>query len=314
MKICFYNGHPYWSGICNNGGSRTILKSADTLRKMGHRVSVVARIDRFTWFEHKKTLKVIPKDTEAVIAVSISDVELVMEKAPKHATLAYWARPFETWQRPSAEIYRILRKFTKRGNIVMCNSGWQVRKLKKNGIKSHLVFSGLDCEDFYPDSGKPDKITVGALSNTVLRKQFFLFIHLMQKAGDKFNYFLYGNMDYEGGDLFLKQPGIDKLRRLYSSCHVWVATSTLEGFHNPPAEAGLCGALVMVYDHKQNGSMDYVSKWTGETYTDVDELIEKIENADYSKVAKMQRRLRKHIGNRKHNMKKMVEILHDHKR
>jgi hypothetical protein len=96
---------------------------------------------------------------------------------------------------------------------------------------------------------------------------------------------------------------------LYSECDIWIATSRLEGFHNPPAEAALCGCCVFVNNNKQNGCGDYATNETSHIYSSVDDLIEKIKCADYSKVIKMQTLIREKIGSRESNMAKLVEAL-----
>lgn len=309
MKICFYAGDKYWGGLGPTGGSRTILKSAATLRKFGHRVDVVARNDRFPWFKHPKVLSVIPKDVDVVVAIAVTDIEPMIAKAPRNAALAYWARPFETWQRDSKSIYSILLNFQNRSGLIMCNSQWQVDKLHKNGIKAELQYAGLDFEDFYNDGEKSPKTTIGALHSKLPRKQFQIFEELMKKGGENFNYYTFGNKSYVGSDRHVKQPTTSELRRFYSSCDIWVSTTRLEGFHNPPTEAALCGCLVMCFDSKHNGCMDYVNAKTGETYKTVWQLIKNIENADYSKIEEMRKLLRSKIGSRTDNMKKMAETL-----
>lgn len=141
MKICFCSLDNYWGGLSNNGGTRTILLSAETLSELGHEVEIVAPVDKFTWFKHKKPLKKIPKRFDAYIAIAITDVPHLMKIKGK---LFYWARPFEGWQ--TDDSLHILDKFVDVGGTILCNSRWQVGKLLLEGIEAHLVYAGLDIE------------------------------------------------------------------------------------------------------------------------------------------------------------------------
>lgn len=141
MKIVFYADHPYYGQLSNNGGTRTILKSAEVLRKLGHKVDVVAHKDKFTWFKHPKPIHRIPKDTDVIIAVSISDIEMMCRFAPKRAKKFYWMREFALWRMKKENIINTLRKSKVK---ILCNSIGLQRKIGKYGIKSSLCYAGLD--------------------------------------------------------------------------------------------------------------------------------------------------------------------------
>ena len=80
MKIAFYGNHTYWGQLNNNGGTRSILLSINALKKLGHEAVFVAHKDRFTWFEHDKPVHKIPRDADAVVAISISEVDAVLKR------------------------------------------------------------------------------------------------------------------------------------------------------------------------------------------------------------------------------------------
>jgi len=309
MRICFYNDHPYWGQLADNGGSRTIILSCEALRRCGHEAAIVARKDRFTWFRHPRVIASIPSNADAVIAVSISDVPLVMQKAPNTAVKAYWARPIETWQMNSQRIYEVLKAFAKSGGIILCNSEWQIRKLAKHGINAKIQYAGLDLDEWHNLRLRPEKITCGALYSDRASKQWNVFASFMNKAkGLRFVAFGLGKPK-EGLDYYVENPTHEELKKLYSSCHVWIATSKMEGFHNPPTEAALCGCLVVCSDNPHNGCGDYANSETAETYATSDGLVSLMDNLDYSKVPKMQELLRTKIGSRETNMAKLVEAL-----
>lgn len=124
-------------GLGNNGGSRTIFKSAEILIKLGHIVYVSALVDNFTWFKHMPCRSGISPDSDAVVAVSALDVGHTLQCAPDRAHKAWWMRGWESWQ--SRNVIDLARKIH-----VICNSSWMVNELSKHGIKADLCFSGLD--------------------------------------------------------------------------------------------------------------------------------------------------------------------------
>ena len=106
----------------------------------------------------------------------------------------------------------------------------------------------------------------------------------------------------------LARTNENDLVRFYSSIGVWFAPTESEGFHNPPAEACLRGAVVVCNRMEQNGMMDYATDETAMRYNTLEEAVECVKNPDYSKVEAMQKRLYE-IGDRKKNMERFVKIL-----
>jgi len=322
MRIAFYCAHPYWGGLNNNGGSRTILLSADILRAMGHTVDVVTMIDHFTWFDHPRPVQKIPHGTDVVVAVSISDLaHLVFSELAKDCLLTYWARPAETWQMDKKLILNTLRAFTKRKGRVFVNSEWQEYYFNKHGIHSRIVYAGLDL-DQWNENGRVahDKTTIGFLVSVKKRKRFVDLVLLVDLFGDKFNYIGYGekNDQDENTDDWIKyhpqiqffvSPNKFTMLNIYQSCDIWFAPTALEGFHNPPTEANLCGAMVVCSDARKAGVSDYANNETAVVYHDPAELVETDFVRDNVKVKAMQELLRTKIGTRQTNMQRMVEMM-----
>jgi len=322
MRIVFYANHPYWGQLNNTGGCRTMLLSADSLRKLGHHCDVVAMVDKFSWFDHPAPISKIPHDTDAVIAASISDLQhLIISGLGKHAQLAYWARPAETWQMDKDQILKVLRAFTKRNGRVFVNSGWQQNYYHKHGIHSQVVYAGMDF-DMWTDKGRRqhDKITIGFLVSAKKRKRFVDIQHVVEKFGDTFDYIAYGETNDQDQDTikWLKHhrevnsflsPNHFTIVNIYQTCDTWFAPTALEGFHNPPSEAALCGAMVLCSSARKAGTSDYATPETAVVY----DVLENVKAEDFTpdpeKVAKMQEVLRTKIGTREQNMQRMVEML-----
>lgn len=317
MKIAFYNDHPYWGQLANNGGTRTILKSVEILNKMGHEAYVVAHKDKFNWFKHKKPERKITSDTDIVIAVSIADVPLIIKKRKKYR-LGYWARPFETWVYSEKKIKKILKSFP---GTIMANSQWQIDQMQEWGIKACLIYNGLDFEEWQYDrvphyfhSREFDLKLIGCLYHKHPRKRWKDCVKLGKKL-EEVNKTISIEAQIDGKKTFRLVPlgkkkylvGED-LVNFYDGCSIWFAPTELEGFHNVPAEANLCDCLIVCSNNPRNGCMDYCNRETAHIYSTLDEAVDMIKNPDYSKVPKMQALLKSKIGTRQKNMEKLIEL------
>ena len=129
MKIAFCGDHSYWGQLNNNGGTRTVLLSIKALRELGHEAVFVAHKDRFSWFKHDKPVHKMPSDADAVVAISISEVDAVLKHSPHHAKKVLWMRGWETWQIPEKKILKTAKKIA-----VICNSTWHKNKLMQKYI------------------------------------------------------------------------------------------------------------------------------------------------------------------------------------
>ena len=262
MIICFYADHPYWSQLNNNGGSRSILLSQMTLRKLGHEVSVVARHDGFSWFKHPKPIRRIPKNADICIAVSISDVKPMLTRMPKKAKAFYWCRLLETLHMPKSKIVRHAKNVHTLVNSE-CLQAW----FAKHRVKTTVAYQGVDVEkwrDLGQRSGKP---TIGFLVSKKKRKHFDVVKQIVELCGDKYDYVGYGAKKDQNSKtrgfaknhfkVFKQNPSHDDLVGLYNLCHTWVVTSTKEGLHNPVLEAALCGAAVVYLNARLGGCADH---------------------------------------------------------
>jgi len=310
MKICFVANDKKWGGLANNGGSKTIIKSAQTLANLGHETDIVSNVDKFTWFNHKKTIHKIPKDTDVVIAVSVSEIDNVINDSPKKARKFWWARALETWRMREKKIVEKARKIN-----LITNSTWLHKLFGSYGIQNEMVWPGVDLE-FWENREKPtDCCNIGFLYHEFHKtKRYDLCVKLMEKMyrNDYYSFGVGVPKDKRCLDQYkthLDQPGWKLIRVLYQTCHIWFAPTELDSFHNPPPEANLCGCLIVCNRKPSNGMIDYATDETAMRFDTWDELIDCIEQPDYSKVAKMQDVLKNKIGNREKNMKKMLDVI-----
>ena len=286
------------TNLGNTGGCKTIVESAKTLRKLGHKVDIVASKNRYTW-DNVKTIKEIPK-CDACIAISCMDIGTTLNA--KAGKKVFWKRGHEVWMMPKD---KLLRKISKIETI--CNSTWQVEHLKKHGIKSKLCYSGLDLDLWKTGTTKSTKPTIGFLYHEKHKtKRWRECKKIMKIFGDKYEYKILGKDKFITGK---------KLVSFYSDCDIWFAPTVLEGFHNPPAEANLCGSLVVCSDNSRCGCHDYADRVTAEIYYSFDDAVNIFERLQYpdfdtmGKVAIMQDVLKNKIGSREVNMARLVRML-----
>lgn len=304
MRIVFY-AKGKRSGLSNNGGSRTILKSAEALHTLGHDVDVVAKHDSFTWFKHPEPKLKVGTNTDALIAVSARDVDTMCKKYPT-ANKFWWIRGIELWQFPEQELIEKAKK-------VKCivNASHMKTWLAKHGINSTLCYSGMDnWYDGYNLRRKDRKIVVGCLYNKNHKtKGWESFKTLADSWGTKeFRYIGFGNdmPDTSFLSCFIKQPTKIELEKLYNICDIWFSDTTLEGFHNVPAEAAMCGCLVMCNNAVHNGMSDYATEETAKIFHDKVEMLD--QEFDFTKVEKMKKLIKEKIGSREENMKRLVKL------
>ena len=297
MKIAFYANHPTWGQLRNNGGTKTILRSAETLRDLGHDVDVVANSDKFTYFKHPKPVKKIPK-CDVCIAVSPTDIPPMVKELPSGVKMAVWLRGWPVWAVGSDRIVFLLKTFADAGHDVFTISKWLEKKCAKKGIKTKLQYAGYD---HLWTTGKNCINTIGVLYHKFHKTKNYEFWTIVKRSlGDDYHYREIGHEPMNGVGLM----------KVYQECGIWFAPTALEGFHQVPMEANLCGALVVCSNHPRNG-MDYAIQSNAMIYEygDVNDAVKKIRNARFEKAAWMREYIRTNIGTRKENMEKFVEAL-----
>ncbi|GAG30885.1 unnamed protein product, partial [marine sediment metagenome] len=129
-------------GLGNNGGSSTIVNSANTLVELGHDVKIIdSQKNKFTWVplkaEHiiiRNLSKVPPAD--AVIATGYKTVASTMKLPDECGVKCHWIRAWEHWQMSDKDIIKkVLEPPTKK----FVNSKCLQDKLRNYGFKSYIV-------------------------------------------------------------------------------------------------------------------------------------------------------------------------------
>jgi glycosyltransferase involved in cell wall biosynthesis len=271
-------------GLSNNGGTRTILKSNDFLKKIGYDSCIYSnKENKFTWFHVKDILKKIPEDIDVLIATGAKTVD---ETLKSNAKLKIWyIRAHETWCCPEEYLVKLYHS-----NILkIVNSEGLKKKLISFGVKSediHVIYQGIDFEMWREEKKRKEKkINIGCLFSEKKRKNFKDFVNLYSVLGDdKYNYYAFGAEDCKFSFLkeYFKNPTIQQLNYVYNKCDIWFAPTTSEGLHNVPMEAALCGCLIMCNNVLINGMVcDYAfHNETALIYKDIEDACNIINNID----------------------------------
>jgi len=285
VNIVFYAAK---SGLGNNGGTRTMLKSAAAMRRYGHRVSVVARIDNFTYFQHPACLPEIPQETDIVIAASHMDIEAMHEAWRGRS--AWWMRMWDVHRMPESKIFRLASM-----QHMFVNGEFMRDKLARAGIGSEIVYQGIDFGDWFPPLVSPCKSRIGILCRHQQHYQYQRFEELFPICCDRHE--------------FTAITHADDLLSWYQSLRFYFAPQTLGGLANPPMEAALCGALIVCPGVLESGLSDYANKDTAIIYERLEDIPALLESADFGKVAAMSEVLINKIGSREKNMQKFLAYL-----
>lgn len=308
MNIAFNMTH---CGLANNGGTRTVVLCVKTLEELGHRCDIIGTNDRFTWLEHKPIIPYVPDDLDVVIATACTTVlnTLFMSVPVK----AWYIRAHEDWAMPDDQ----LKELYNSGIVNIVNSKGLQQFLSTYGADSKVIHQGIDFDWWENRELRPkNKIRIGALHTNQARKRWKDFVELSEILGtEEYEYVAMGPSKPKEDFLidFKHHASVEELNDLYSSCHIWVATTENEGLHNVPMEAALCGCLIVCGDEPLNG-MIYDYAFNGNTAMvydrkDMEHAAELIRNPNWDCVERMRNCLINNIGTREHNMKKLVEIL-----
>lgn len=290
-------------GLGNNGGSKTLVRCAEILKELGNDVVIASQGNNYTWNKIKVPIVSSLPKADVVVATGFGSVKSTVQSSiPKKF---YYIRGFEIWR---ASEKQLLNSFKSLRCIV--NSEWLVRYFKKKKIHCDLVYPGIDF-DLYPCDipvvGRED--VVGGLFHTKHKtKRHDDVVYIAHRLGVRC---VMLNRD-------IKNPKPGELSKFYNSIKVWISPSELEGLHNCPMEASLCGCGLVATDHAKGGTLDYaIHEETCLRYESRDldmatSYVEKLlrDNSEREKLqSDMKKVLYNKIGSKMYNMTKMAGIL-----
>lgn len=314
------------TGLGNNGGSLTLIKSANTLSQLGHNVIIVdSSKNKHTWNKLNvphvvaKNIKDVP-NADIIIATGYKSVKHVVAAPQRCGLKMHWIRGWEAWRMPEKQI---VRDVLKAPTIKIVNSNGLQKKLSSYNVSSHIIRPGYDFDEIYPTkyrklAHRKNAPIIGGLYHLKHKTKRSDWIIRFRNENKNVSLWMFGvNLpvySYRRIDQYFLSPSIETKREIYNSCAIWLSTSKNEGLHIVPAEAMLTECPVVGTNAPMAG-LDYlIDGQTG--------LISENNYEAFSKKVRMllfdtnlQRELGKNarnrileIGDRKTNMTKMIEL------
>ena len=317
-------------GLGDNGGSKTIVNSANTLVELGHKVFVTDSMkNKHTW---------TPLEANHVIIKNVSDIPLAdVAIATGFKTVdstlllprycggirAHWIRAWEHWQMSEEIIYE---KVVKASTIKLVNSICLQNKLAKYSVDSHIIRPGYDFDQLFPINIRDNsKIILGALYREGVhgrRKRTEWIFDSVKKLKTSHNIELWmlGSENRPNNSLidkYLQNPPIEIKNNFYNQVHIWLAPTMSEGLHLPPAEAMLTECPVVGTNAELSGMQDYLTHMkTG--IVSQNNLKSFTESIDFLITSNLRDELGKNarkkileLGDRKENMIKMIKLFEE---
>lgn len=330
MKILFdTHGCP----LANNGGSSTIVKSANTLVDLRHDVTIIANArNQHDWTPLKANYTIcndinkVPA-ADVVIATGFVTARHVDKLPYKCGKKFHWIRAWETWQiGDDQDIKKIVLDAP---TIKLVNGVQLQRKLKSMGSDSIIVRPGYDYDLLYPTNQRDTNgnIIIGGLYRSGYhgkRKRtdwIFKAVNALKKKGYKISLWMFGDEIVENKtgveiNKYILKPPSETKNFFYNKIYIWLAPTQSEGLHMPAAEAMLTGCPVVGTEAPLSGMEDYLEhNITGlVSKNNIESFIKNAEQLIKHKILRRKlgvagRDRILELGDRKSNMRKLVGVL-----
>lgn len=267
MKITF---NVSGCGLENNGGSITIIKSANTLVNLGHEVTIIDHRDNeYTWGVVKAKHKIVRNkddipNADVIIATGFSTVRRMLHWPKRCGKKFHWIRGWEIWNYPEWYIKEHILHYPV---IRFVNSIQLRQKLVSCGIDSYIIRPGYDFDEFSILNIRNEKeIVLGGLycngkKRNGKRTEWIIETAKKLKEKYKIKLWMFGQENNPGIDIidrYFKDPTPALKNEIYNVVNIWLAPTGLEGLHMPPAEAMLTSSAVVGTNAELTGMVDYL--------------------------------------------------------
>lgn len=254
-------------GCGNNGGTRTCIRSANELVDQGHEVYIFSHCKNYYTWDELKCEHIEQKypfhfpEVDVIIATGAGTAAHAVQ-FPYKKVGVYWIRGIEVWSKPLNYLIYTYNLELK----LMTNSLWQKRFIEKQTNRLvDIQYPGLEIDFFTPPKKKPERITIGGLYHPAKHKGWVPFSEILAFWKDSIQWkILTANKtgleiqkrQYKYIEI-IESPTEKEKREMYRNCHIWLATTHLDGLHLPPMEAGLCGAALVANGENSSGMSDH---------------------------------------------------------
>ena len=264
MKILF---NSMGCGLGPNGGSSTIVNSANALTRLGHEVYIIdsgKNQHKWTPLECKhliiKEKSQIPK-VDVAITTGFNTCRKTLELPAKIKVI--WLRGWETWKIPEKKIVDNILSLPL---IKIVNSIGLQNKLKQYGYDSEVIRPGHTIEDFFPKTLISNRFLIlGGLYHTKHSTKRHIWCieaaKTLKKKYPNLRLYMFGVSNIPkmpDVDLYLRQPEQTYKNYFYNDVDIWLSPSSLEGLHIIPQEVLLCEVPVVTTSAPLSGTRDYI--------------------------------------------------------
>lgn len=314
-------------GLGDNGGSSTLIKSANMIIKLGHKVIFIdSGKNQHTWTRLKAEHKIIKKtnnipDADIVIATGFKSWDHTFKLPERCGTKVIWLRGWETWQAPENQLIYLLKNPS---CFPIVNSEGLQNKLLKYKIKSKLIRPGNDFNGLYPLNIRgQEKIILGGLYHTkhnTKRSDWILqAAHILKKKFNNIQLHMFGtspNPKLPIIDKYVQKPDLLNKNIFFNKIDIFLSPSKLEGLHIVPQEAMATGCPIVGTNAELSGTQDYlfhernglVAENNFESFLNYIILLIKDKQLRSNLGSHTVEDVKK-LGNRRKNMRKMVIYL-----
>lgn len=268
MKITFII-----PGASLSGGIRVVFEYANRLQEKGHDVTLVYPLrmepapkewfkdcirlmfikPKVDWFEIKAKVKLAPSlsgkyipDADVVIATWWKTAQWVNTFSKKKGEKFYLVQSYEIWSGPREKVDETYRMPLKKIVIASWLKNLMERKFSQ---RAHgPIINGVNFEQFYNKNKIHNKHKrVGMMYSSMNLKGSGDGIRAFEIAKKKYTdieLVMFGR-SWPGLEVpedveFYYDPSQNDLRKIYSSCDIWMCPSWVEGCQLPPMEAMAC--------------------------------------------------------------------------
>jgi glycosyltransferase involved in cell wall biosynthesis len=319
-------------GLGNNGGSSTLVKSGNALVELGHEVFFIDSMrNQHTWTPLKAKHMNIKNDSQipeadVIIATGYKSVGPTVKAPDRCGIKAHWIRAWEHWQMDErAIVAKVLEKPT----LKIVNSICLQMKLLQYNQESYIIRPGYDFKELFPTHVRNEKkgIIIGGLYRAGVhgnRKRTHWLTEAARHMKTRYKdvkFWLFGSEQNPGDriiDNYVRSPSIKEKNKFYNNVDIWMAPTMSEGLHLPPAEAMLTECPVIATKAELSGTQDYI--YDGITgIRSEDNLRSFLNDVDHlyshpgcrTRMGKAGRIRILEIGDRKKNMKKLVDLINE---